>query len=271
MAAQSQSSIAVTADGSRWLLVNASPDVRTQLATMPELGPPEGALRGSGVAAIALTNADIDHCAGLLVLREGGAPPIYGTEAMRRSLTDGLSILPALSAYGPVDWRDLSDPVEIADAAGDPIGVHVTARPLAGQAPLYVRGRTDAPPEGDHCVGLTLRVGRTTIAYAPGVRVLDDGLRAWLAEADVVLIDGTFSVDDELTAQGMSPRSASDMGHVPLLGDGGTLAFLKRLDRPRRVLVHINNTNPIWDDAALRERVAHTGIEVGYDGLEISL
>lgn len=245
--------------------------MRTQLAARSELGPPPGALRGSGVAAIALTNADIDHCAGLLVLREGGAPPIYGTEAMRRSLTEGLSILPALSAYGPVDWRDLSGAVEITDADGDPIGVQVTARPLPGQAPLYVRGRTDAPPEGDHCLGLAIRVGDATVAYAPGVRALDDPLRAWLADADVVLIDGTFSVDDELTAQGMSERTATDMGHVPLLGDAGTLAFLERLDRPRRVLVHINNTNPIWDDPALRERVAHADVEVGYDGLEIPL
>jgi len=261
----------VTADGARWLLVNASPDVRTQLAAYPALGPPDGALRGCGVAAVALTNADVDHCAGLLVLREGGAPPIYGTDAMRRSLTEGLSILPALSAYGAVDWRDLRGAVEIADASGDPIGVHVTAHPLAGQAPLYVRDRTDAPPAGVHQVGLAIRAGDTTVAYAPGVAALDDALRAWIADADVILIDGTFSADDELTAQGMSERTAADMGHVPLLGDGGTLASLERLDRPRRVLVHINNTNPIWDDPALRAKVAHAGVEVGRDGLEIAL
>lgn len=272
---QSQSSIAVTADGARWLLVNASPDVRTQLAAFPPLGPPEGASRGSGVAAVALTNADVDHCAGLLVLREGGAPPIYGTDAVRGSLTDGLSILPALSAYGPVRWRPLvpGRATEIADADDAPIGVSATPFALAGKAPLYVRERVAEPPAGAHNVGLLLRAGDgPAVAYAPGVLDLaDEVLREHLRAADVILIDGTFATDDELTARGMSARTARQMGHAPLLGAGGLLELLASLAPRRRVLVHLNNTNPVWGDREVRGRVEAEGVEVGFDGLEIEL
>jgi pyrroloquinoline quinone biosynthesis protein B len=275
---RTQSSLCVSRDGRRWALLNASPDVRTQLASFPALAPPPGTLRGSGVAAVLLTNADIDHTAGLLVLREGGAPPVYSTEPVRRALTEGLSILPVLEAYGPVDWREirLGEPFPVRDRGGASLGLAVTAFAVASKPPPYMLSRLPESPRDDltgDTIGLTITAedGGTAV-YVPGVRDLDDALRERLARADLVLIDGTFFTDDEMVALGVSTRTARQMGHAPLLGDDGLLAFLATLSRPRKVLVHINNTNPILvEDGDARRRVAQAGVEVAYDGMEIAL
>jgi pyrroloquinoline quinone biosynthesis protein B len=267
-------------DGRRWLLLNASPDVRVQLASSAALAPPPGALRGSGVSAILLTNADIDHAAGLLVLREGGVPPVYGTGAVHRALTEGLTILPTLGAYGPVDWRtvELDRDVVVADRAGESLGLRVTAFAVASKPSPYMAARL-AGGARDDLAGDTIGVlvtaadGRSgTLAYVPGVRDLDAGLHARLARADVVLIDGTFYTDDELVALGASTKTARDMGHAPLAGDGGTLAFLDGLSLSRRVLVHINNSNPILlEQGPARREVERRGVEIGYDGMDLTL
>jgi len=256
------------------VLINASPDVRTQLAAFEPVGPAEGSLRGSGISAVVLTNADIDHCAGLLVLREGGAPPIYSTDRVRTALTEGLTILPVLAAYGTVDVREIvpGQKFQVHDRNGEPLGIWFTSFAVASKPPPYMssglKERTRDDLAGD-TIGLIIEAGeRGTVAYVPGVRELDEPLAASLALADLILIDGTFYTDDELVALGASAKTARTMGHAPIQGPDGTLAFLGRFPRARRVLVHINNTNPILvEGSAERRAVEQAGVEVGEDGM----
>ncbi len=266
--ARTQSSIAVSADGERWLLVNASPDVRHQVQS---LAPAEG--RGSGIAAIVVTSADVDHVTGLLVLREGGAPPLYATREVAGALTTGLSILPALGAYGPLDVRTL-DPARtasFADKAGRPLGIEADVVDLHGKPPLYVRARTREGEGPGHVVALVLREpGGKSVVYAPGLTSIEPALARHLGEAALILIDGTCFTDDELVPLG--GRTAREMGHMTVGGPGGTLAQLARYPGARRIFVHINNTNPIFRPGSPeRAEVERAGIEVGEDGTQITV
>jgi pyrroloquinoline quinone biosynthesis protein B len=272
---RNQSSIAVSADGERWLLCNASPDVRTQLAQTPALHP--RALRHSPIAAVALTNADIDHATGLLILREGGAPPVYCTPRVERALTVGLRVLPALASYGEVAVRTLDprsdEPVVVRDRAGDDIGVRLKAFTVASKPPPYMLPHLAADEAADLHAGDTVGFelcaadGAAPLVYVPGVRDLDEPLRARLSAAGMVLIDGTFFTDDELVASGASKKTSRMMGHAPLTGDDGLLAFLKTVTGPRVALVHINNSNPVLrSDSPQRWRIEEDGVAVAGDG-----
>jgi pyrroloquinoline quinone biosynthesis protein B len=267
----------VSVDGVRWLLVNASPDVRSQVAAFAPLAPAHDAIRGSGIAAVILTNGDIDHTAGLLVLREGGAPPIYGTAQVRDALTRGLSILPTLEAYGRVEWRDVCTGArtEIRDRAGDTLGFAVESFAVASKPPPYMMRFRERAPIDDRAgdtLGLVFVAGEKRVVYAPGIRDLDDAFAAECARADAILLDGTFFTDDELVAMGATTRSSRTMGHVPQSGEDGSLAFLARFPKARRVLVHINNSNPIVrESSAQRAEVQRAGVEVAYDGLDLSV
>ncbi len=272
---RAQSSIAVSADGERWVLFNASPDVRTQLAATPPLWP--RGPRTSPVRAVALTNADIDHAAGLLVLREGGAPAIYCTARVEEALTDGLRVLPALASYGPVHVRRVEpgEAVPVRDRDGAPTGVSLRAFVVASKPPPYMMGRHAGDPRGDlagDTVGyaITADGGTDALVYVPGVRDLDESLKRELAHARCVLIDGTFFTDDEMVAMGASTKTARMMGHAPLTGEGGLVGFLDDLESPRKVLVHVNNSNPaLHDRGAARKLLASHRIDVAHDGMEI--
>jgi pyrroloquinoline quinone biosynthesis protein B len=263
---RTQSSIAVSADGERWLLVNASPDVRQQVQGVAAK---QG--RGSGIAAIAITSADVDHVAGLLVLREGGAPPLYATREAAEALTSGLSVLPALAAYGPVDVRSLepSRSVSFADRTGRPLGIEADVVDLDGKPPLYVRARAktqeEAGPGPGHAIALVLRAGAARVVYAPGVSSIGPELSRHLAAASVILIDGTCFTDDELAPLG--GRTARDMGHMTVGGPDGTLSHLARYPKALRIFVHINNTNPMLRPGSPeRLEVEAAGVDVGEDG-----
>jgi pyrroloquinoline quinone biosynthesis protein B len=261
---RTQSSIAVRGASGPWFLANASPDLREQLE--PLAAEPADGVRAAPVAGVLLTDAEIDHTAGLLLLRESSAPiRVYGSDAVRRALTDGFPVLPILARYSSVDWRalDAGSPIPI-----DGSSLEVEWFAAGGDAPRYLAG-------GDvEAAGLVFRDRQTggALTYLPGLARLDDDVLARLGASDVVLVDGTFWRDDELARLGISERSARDMGHLPLSGPGGSLETLARLERPRTVLVHINNTNPILlDDSPEREAVEGAGVEVAYDGLEIAL
>ena len=265
----------MSVDGERWLLVNASPDVRSQLAAYAPLAPRAGTLRGSGVAAVAVTNGDIDHTAGLLVLREGGAPPIYGTAQVRDALTRGLSILPTLAAYGPVEWREitLGTSLDIADREHRSLGFGIEPIAVASKPPPYMMRFRETSPIDDRAgdtVSLVFVAGNKRVLYAPGIRDLDAALAAECERADVILLDGTFFTDDELVRMGASTRTSRMMGHAPQSGEGGSLEFLARFPRARRVLLHINNSNPILRvGSEERAAVERAGIEIADDGLDI--
>src|SRR3954463_4109650 len=253
------------ADGP-WLLANASPDLRQQLEGLA--AEPTGGVRAAPVAGVLLTDAEIDHTAGLLLLRESSTPtPVYGTEQARRALTDGYPVLRILEDYSGVEWRPL-EPGGPAALAGTSLEVESFA--AGGDAPRYL-ARTGADVEA---AGLVFRdtVTGGVLTYVPGLARLDDAVRRRLAASDVVLVDGTFWRDDELARLGISERTAAQMGHVPLSDAGGSLEILGALERPRVVLVHINNTNPILlERSPEREAVLRAGVEIGDDGLEIAI
>ena len=263
---RTQSSIAVRGAEGPWFLANASPDLRQQLETLPP--EPTDGPRAAPVAGVLLTDAEIDHTAGLLLLRESSSPlQVYGSADVRRALTDGYPVLRVLAGYSGVDWHAL-EPGAAVPIAGSSLTVE--SFPTGGDPPLYLAA-TGAEIEA---AGLVFRdrAGGGVLTYVPGLARLDDAIRERLAASDVVLVDGTFWTDDELARLGISQRTATQMGHVALTGPGGSLAPLAALERPRVVLVHINNTNPILlDDSPERDAVLAAGVEIGDDGLEIEL
>jgi len=263
---RTQSSIAIRGAEGPWLLANASPDLRQQLEVFA--GERADGVRAAPVAGVLLTDAEIDHTAGLLLLRESATPlRVYGSEQVRRALTDGYPVLPILAEYCGVDWRTL-DPGGPAAIEGSSLEVESFA--AGGDAPRYLAG-TGADVEA---TGLVFRdrAAGGVLTYVPGLARLDDGVLARFAESDVVLVDGTFWVDDELARLGISGRTAAQMGHVPLSGPDGTLEALARLERPRVILIHINNTNPIlFERSPERDAVLAAGVEIAADGLDVEL
>ena len=268
---RTQSSIAVSADGKQWVLLNASPDLRQQVAARRELWP--RGLRESPIAAVVLTDAEIDHTIGLMLLREASARlPVYAPAGVTALLRDQWPLFRVLAAYAGVDARPLpdGDPVMLRDAAARDLGIQCIAIPVARRPPRYAR---DAPP-GSFDVGLRLEDRRTggTFAYIPTAGAVDGAVRALAAGVDLLCFDGTFWSDDELHVAGIAAPSAHAMGHLPVGGPDGSLIALPPLGAKRTVLVHINNTNPILDDISLeRAQVAAAGIEVGEDGMEFDV
>ena len=263
---RTQSSIAVRGAEGPWFLVNASPDLRQQLEALGADG--LDAVRAAPVAAVLLTDAEIDHTAGLLLLRESSAPiRVYGSGEVRHALTDGYPVLRILQAYSGVEWRTL-DPGASTTLDGSSLDVESFA--AGGDAPRYLT----ATGADVAAAGLVFRDRSTggVLTYVPGLARLDDNVLRRFAASDVVLVDGTFWVDDELARLGISDRTAAQMGHVPLSGPHGSLPAFARLARPRVILVHINNTNPVLlERSPERDAVLAAGVEIADDGLEVEL
>ena len=263
---RTQSSLAIRAQDGPWFLVNASPDLRQQLEGLA--GGDAGGVRASPVAGVLLTDAEIDHTAGLLLLRESTTPiQVHGSEQVRRALTEGYPVLPMLGHYCGVEWGTLEAGTAVALDGG---ALSVESFPTGGDPPRYLAGSG-----GDvEATGLTFRDRSTggVLTYVPGLARFDDDVLERFAASDAVLVDGTFWRDDELARLGISRRTAGQMGHVPLSGPGGSLEALAALERPRVVLVHINNTNPVLlEDSPEHAAVVRAGVEVAHDGLEVEL
>jgi pyrroloquinoline quinone biosynthesis protein B len=263
---RTQSSLAIRGGDGPWFLVNASPDARQQLEAITDLD--VDGVRAPPIAGVLLTDAEIDHTAGLLLLRESAKPVrVYGNEGVERALRHGYPVLPILERYCGADWRTLEpgqpNPLEGSSLTVEPFDV-------GGDAPRYLDG-SGLELEASGLV-FRDRAGSGVLTYVPGLARLDDVVLARFEASDLVLVDGTFWRDDELALLGISARSAREMGHLPLSGPGGTLEALARLERPRKALVHINNTNPILlEDSPERVAVVRGGVEVAYDGLEVEL
>ena len=269
---RTQSSVAVSADGERWILLNASPDLRTQLAAHHELWP--RGRRGSGIAAVILTDGEIDHTLGLLLMRESASKlPVYAPAGVTALLDDAWPLYRVLSAYSGVEPRVLDEarPMPLTDHAGAALGLCCSAAPVARRAPRYAPGVSQATFD----VGLRLEDERTggTLAYVPTAGAIDDRVRRVASGADLLLFDGTFWSDDELRAVvGGDAPTAREMGHLPVGAPGGSLELLPRLDAKRTVLVHINNTNPmLCRSSAERTQVEAAGVLVGEDAMEFEL
>lgn len=276
--ARTQSSIAVSADGQDWVLINASPDILAQIRATPALQPGR-ARRDSGIAAVMLMDAQIDHVTGLLMLREGQPLPLYCTAPVWSELNSALPLAPVLSHYCGVRWHELpveDDATGIARMPSTQVpgieGIRFTPLPLSSKAPPYSPHR-ERPELGDN-IGLLIEdvASGKSVFYAPGLGAIDPLVAAALRHAGCVLVDGTFWSADEMTALGFSKKTAADMGHLPQSGEAGMIAVLDSIGERRKVLIHINNTNPILDeDSEQRAILARHGIEVAFDGMEITI
>ena len=259
--------MAVSPDGDTWFLLNVSPEVRAQLESFPRLWPHDR--RHSPVAGLLLTNGDLDHCLGLLSLRESYPLVVYATESVRDGFTSGNVLYRTLERFADqVTWRTLA--IGHEQELGDtPLTVTAIATP--GKLPLHLEGIR--APSPDDNVGLVIRDTRTnrSLAYFSGVAGPSPALVRAVTDADLVFFDGTFWSSDELIALRLGTRRAEEMAHWPLGGPDGSLPFLSRL-RGRRVLIHVNNTNPaLREGSPERRALAAAGIEVAADGLEIAL
>jgi pyrroloquinoline quinone biosynthesis protein B len=268
---RTQSSLAVCGDDpAAWALVNASPDIHAQLAATPALQPARGT-RDTAIAAVVLVDGQIDHTTGLYMLRESARPlPVWCTDSVFEDLTHGNPILRVLGHYCGVE-RHVLLPDGSAFTIGAVPGVRWRAIAVAGKPAPYSPHR-DAPVTGDN-VALVIGAQAGHVVYAPALAALDGPLWAAMQSAVCVLVDGTFWSDDEMISQGLSAKRARDMGHLPQSGPGGMLERLGELPAGvRRILIHVNNTNPILDeDSAERAELTRRGVEVALDGMELTL
>ena len=265
VSARTQASLAVSADGERWTLLNAAPDLRAQLAGTPALHP-RGALRASPIAAVVLTGAEVDQTAGLLNLRE--RQPF-----MLTATAETLSVLGANTMFDVLATDVVTRrAIEIDKPFVLPGGLTAELFVVPGKVPLYLeRGTPETAAETGANVGIEVSTDGARLCFVPGAAAVTPALRARLQRADVVLFDGTLFTDDEMIASGTGTKTGRRMGHMPIDGDDGSLATLEDLGK-RRIYIHINNTNPILiDGSAERRRVEAAGWEVAADGLEIRL
>jgi pyrroloquinoline quinone biosynthesis protein B len=270
---RTQSSIVVSANGEDWLLVNASPDLLAQIAAHPELQPARRA-RDSGIAAVVTMDAQIDHVTGLLMLRERDTPlPLYVTDAVLQDLSTGLPVVSILAHYCGVERHAI--PLDGSSFTIPALpGIRIEALPLSSKAPPYSPHR-EAPQRGDN-IGLTFideHSGKRAF-YAPGLGALEPHVLEAMNGADLLLVDGTLWTPDEMIELGLSKKTAADMGHLAQTGAGGMIEVLDSIERAgvRKVLIHINNTNPILiEDGPEQRRLAEHGIEVAFDGMAFEL
>jgi pyrroloquinoline quinone biosynthesis protein B len=266
---RSQSSVAVSADGARWFLLNASPDVREQVGRLPVPAPT--AVRHVPVEGIVLTDAELDHTVGIVLLREARRLQLAATDAVRGVLEDDSRILAVTRAFAEVIVAELvpDRPLGLCYRDGSPSGLRVTCFPVPAGPPRFAR--EDRP---GHTVGLIVADERTggTCAFVPGCGGIDDALLSRLGPADLVLFDGTFWTDDELIGLRIGERTAREMDHLPVSGPDGSLARLSGLPSRHRVYTHINNTNPmLLEDAPERGLVERAGLRIGFDGMRFTL
>jgi pyrroloquinoline quinone biosynthesis protein B len=262
---RTQASLAVSGDGEHWVLLNAAPDLRAQILATPALQPRHGT-RDSPIASVVLTGAEVDQIAGLLSLRERQGFTVFGTAETVAALNAN-PIFGVLAA-GVVTYK--------AVACGEPLPLPgelvATLFAVPGKVALYLEGEHPAlAAETGANVGVEIAGGSRRLVYVPGAAGMTTALRERVARADVVFFDATVFADDEMIATGAGDKTGRRMGHMPLDGADGTLAALAGLAN-RRILTHINNTNPILiEGSAERRKVEEAGFEVAEDGLEIAL
>ncbi len=266
------------AQRTHWALINASPDLRTQILATPELAPFSSTRNSSPIYDVYLTSADVDSLAGLLHLREFQGFKIHSTPSVRRIMDEENSIFRVLGrATPPVQWFSFPKANEIAPvsevAAGKAPQLQVRAIPLGNEYPDYVseRLRKQLEPR-ESVVALDVEFNGKRVFVAPSLPGRDTNWKAWARASDLVLIDGTFWSDNELKQAGRGKKTAREMGHIPLSGPDGLLAQFPDDARARKILIHVNNTNPILvEDSAEHRAAVDAGFEIAHDGMEITL
>ena len=270
---RTQDSVTVSADGERWFLLNASPEIRTQIESFPALHPKRP--RHTPIAAIVLTNGDLAHCLGIFSLREAHPIVIYATDRVRQGITESNVFYRTLQRFpGQVTWRSLKvgREEELLDASNAATGLWLESVASPGKLPVHLEGLTSADLEDN--IGLRIRERATglVLAYFSAVGKMSPSVRQGLDGASAVLFDGTFWSSDELSGPGLMAKTAEDLAHLTIGGEGGSLGMLGALPRTRKIYIHINNTNPILrEDSPERRAVEAAGCEVAFDGMEIRL
>jgi pyrroloquinoline quinone biosynthesis protein B len=263
MCRRTQSSAAVSSDGKNWLLLNASPDLSSQFASFPSLtsvSPKDKSWRGSAVQAVVLTDGEMDHVAGLLSLREQKHLRLVCTKSVKNLLTAHFPLLPTLEKYCRIEHSTF--PIEIA-------GLQISVLELElEKAPPYA----SRPARRGDVVGLRLTANSRSLVYLPGLPGVNREVEKFVQGCDCLLVDGTFWSEREMIVPGLSQRTAREMGHLPVSGAGGSLAWLRGLEIPRKIYTHINNTNPILQKSSRERRmVVQAGVEISHDGMDIQL
>ena len=273
--ARTQSSLAVSRDGDRWLLLNASPDLGEQIRSSPSLGArPDVGPRNSPIKAVVLTNADIDHVAGLLTLRESQAFSILANQRVLDVLS-GNPVFNVLARDKVARVAMAMDEATAVKGAGEELGLVVQMFEVPGKVALYLEdasaGASLGTQPGD-TVGLRIEDAESGNAffYVPGCAQIDARLASRLRGATLVFFDGTLWSDDEMVRQGLLGKTGARMGHVNVSGESGSMAGFAGINVGRKVFIHINNSNPLLDETS-PERAEAAGWEVAYDGMELSL
>jgi pyrroloquinoline quinone biosynthesis protein B len=264
---RSQASLAVSSDRRHWFLLNASPDLRDQIGRSEFLRPREG-LRSTPIAGVVLTGAEVDNIAGLLTLRERQPFMLYATRAVHEVLIANPIFEVLNRTVVTRQAVSLDAPVRLDEH------LSFTLYAVPGKKPLYLESGTEAPPieTGELAVGVAVSDGRHTLHYIPGCAALTPALAARLRHADLVYFDGTLWSDDEMIVAGLGEKSGHRMGHMSLSGPDGTIAGFEELGVRRKVLIHLNNSNPVLlEDSSERRAVEAAGWQVAYDGMEIAL
>ncbi|MDA0653791.1 MAG: pyrroloquinoline quinone biosynthesis protein PqqB [Proteobacteria bacterium] len=272
---RTQSSLAISKGNGEWFLLNASPDLRKQINDNPELQSSSGR-RHSPITGVLLTNADVDHIAGLLNLRESQPFVVYATSRVH-------SVLAANSVFNVLNPQfverkefSLGVPIELTDRRGNPIGITVDTFAVPGKVALYLEDPNaknfGSAPEDTVALKVTDTSTGEYFCYVPGCASMPADLADRLRGAPLVFFDGTVWVDDEMKSTGTGVKTGSRMGHMHLSGEDGTIAAFADLDVKRKIFVHINNTNPVLaDDSRERAFVEEAGWEIGFDGMRVTL
>lgn len=259
---QSQSSLAVSLDGLSWAVLNASPDIRQQIIDNSALHPK--ALRDSPIKSVLITNGDIDHLAGLLILREKQPLEIFVTAAIAEIIDDN----PVFRALDPAFVNrhtiTLEQPFPLLP------GAEARLFAVPGKVPLFMEnGGPELQLEGEQTVGVELIAEGKRVYYIPGCAHISDGLIERIDGADALFFDGTVFTDDEMITLGVGQKTGQRMGHMAISGPDGSFAALSKLDIAKKIYVHINNTNPIWRAGPERDMLEASGFQIGHDGMEI--
>lgn len=264
---RTQSSLAISGDGERWLLLNASPDLRQQIVATPALHPRRGS-RHTPISGVFVTNGDVDHLTGLLTLREQQAFTLYGSRATLAQTTGGV-----FGVLNPNLVERVS--VNLGETVDPGLGFTITTFAVPGKVPLYMESadiEKEIGAESETTIGLEIVWPGGRMFYIPGCAKVTPALQKRLDGAAALFFDGTTYTDDEMVRLGLSQKTAWRMGHVAMSGGAGSIAMLAQTKIGRRVFIHINNTNPVLrEDSDERAQVAQAGWDVGYDGMEIAL
>lgn len=268
--ARTQSSIAVSENGTDWVLLNASPDIRQQLFEF-KAAQPARKLRDTGITSVILMDSQLDHTTGLLTLREGCPMNVWCTEMVYQDLTTGFPVFNMLKHWnGGLQYHEIN-PKQAFKIDGFE-NLEFLPLIIKSAAPPYSPHRND-PHDGDN-IALIIKDHKTQkqLFYAPGLGKIDDHIMQIMQSSDCVMIDGTLWTDDEMQQTGVGTKTGREMGHLYISGEGGSLSYLNQLSTPKKVLIHINNTNPILNENSSQfAELKANNVEVAYDGMQIEL